>query len=433
MFGITYRNYLLALVVLVGVVTNFERFIFSLVLEPLKQELLLSDSQLGLMTGIAFAAFYAIAGIPIARWADRGNRTIITALAVGLSGIMVSLCGTISSFYQLLLVRAGVAVGEAGVVPTAQSLISDYFDRTERPRAMAIYLSFYTISMIVGYLVGGWLVEFYGWRTTFILIGVPGIFMAILVKLTLKEPRLDQPKLAPADSPSLLVTFKVLWQQRTFRQILVVFCLGYFFSTGTTQWLATFLMRSHDMGPSEVGVWLALAFGVFGTVGNYLGGFFCSRYAACKEKLQMRILAFTTITYGITSAVVYLSPNKSVALTFIAIGGVLGALCNGPIFAAIQSLVQKRMRSVAVAIIFLFANLIGFGLGPLVLGVLSDILNPIFEQDSLRYALVLFCPGTIWVAFHYWKVSDTIEADIKSAELQENKMDLGSGTLEIGS
>ena len=167
MFKISYKNYLLALLILAGVVATFERFVFSLVLEPIKHELLLSDSQLGLMTGIAFSAFYAVAGIPIARWADRGNRTTIIALATGLLGVMVSLCGMVAGFFQLLLVRAGVAVGEAGIVPAAQSLLSDYYDRAERPRALALFITFYSISMIVGYLLGGALVESLGWRMTF--------------------------------------------------------------------------------------------------------------------------------------------------------------------------------------------------------------------------------------------------------------------------
>ena len=151
----TYKNYLLGILLLMGSVSIFERFVFALVLEPIKNDLQLSDSQLGLMTGIAFAAFYAVAGIPLARWADRGNRVTIAATAVGLVGLMVSLCGMVGSFFQMLLVRAGIAVGEAGTMPAAQSLIADYFDRSERPRAMAIYLMAYPISMIIGYLAGG--------------------------------------------------------------------------------------------------------------------------------------------------------------------------------------------------------------------------------------------------------------------------------------
>ena len=422
MFKICYKNYLLILLVLVGVVTTFERFIFSLALEPIKHELQLSDSQLGLMTGIAFAAFYAMAGIPIARWADRGNRATITALSVGFCGIMVSLCGVASNFFHLLLVRAGVAVGEAGIVPAAQSLLSDYFNRVERPRAMAIFISFYTISMIVGYLLGGQLIEKYGWRTTFIVMGVPGIVMAILVKFTAREPRLSRPQFEKSHLPSFINTIRILWQQRTFRQILTSFCVGYFFSMGVSQWLAVFLIRTHEMTPSEVGAWLALSFGLFGTLGNYLGGYYASRFAACREKLQMRTLACLSVCYGLMSVVIYLSSSKYTALAFVAVCAVVGAFGNGPIFAAMQSLVHEKMRSVAVAITFMFANLIGFGLGPLALGIISDVLNPMYGPDSLRYALAIFSPGSLWVAYYYWKAGNTIEEDIRLVESKANSM-----------
>lgn len=418
MFKFAYKNYLLSLLVLAGVFTTLERFVFSLALESIKHDLQLSDSQLGLMTGIAFAAFYAIAGIPIARWADRGNRVTIMALAVGTCSLMVSMCGIAGSFFQLLLVRAGIAVGEAGIVPTAQSVLSDYFDRAERPRAMAIFISFYTLSMVIGYLLGGGLIEYYGWRTTFIVLGVPGVLMAIIINLTLKEPRLAQPKSTTSALPSIGSVFKVLCQQRTFRQILVAFCVSYFFIMGISQWLATYLIRSHNMTPIEVGSWLALSFGLFGTLGTYLGGYYASHFAACKEKPQMRMVAIAVSCYGVANLVIYLAPSKYMVLVFIAVGAVLSGFGNGPILAAMQSLVKERMRSIAVAITFMFANLIGFGLGPLALGVISDLLNPMLGHDSLRYALAMFSPGLLWVAYLFWKIADTIEEDIRLVEIE---------------
>ncbi|MGX4677325.1 spinster family MFS transporter [SAR92 clade bacterium H246] len=416
MFSLSYRNYLLMLLVIVGVTTNFERFVFSLVLEPIKQELLLSDSQLGLMTGMAFFAFYAIAGIPIARWSDRGNRGTITALAVGICGLMVSLCGMATSFIQLLAVRAGVAIGEAGIMPAGQSLISDYFNRHERPRAMAIYISFYSISMIIGFLLGGLLVDAYGWRYTFILIGLPTLVIGVLAKFTIKDPRRFNDLETNVVSENLSKTVSLLLKQQSYRQILIIFCLGYFFNAGVSQWLPTFLIRSHGMTVASVGGWMAVVFGVFGTFGIFAGGHIASRYAANNEKRQMRMLTVSTLGYGVANTIAYLAPNKWLCLVFLAIGAFLLMLNNGPLFAAIQSLVAERMRSLAVAITFLVGNLVGFGLGPLALGVVSDYLNDQYAQDSLRYALLFFCPGTLWIAFHYWKVSNTIEKDIFETE-----------------
>lgn len=417
---ISNRYYVLSALVLIGVLTLFERFIFALVMEPIKQELLLSDSQLGLLTGIAFAGFYAVAGIPLARWADRGNRVTISALSVGLVGIMVSLSGAVSNFLQLLTVRAGLAVGEAGAVPAGLSLLSDYFDRAQRPRAIAIYTMSYSISMIVGYLCGGWLVDQFGWRYTLVLVGIPGLILAVIVKLTLKEPRLSKNHMVTARQPEFTTVLKVLWARRSLRHIFFSFCIVYFFFMGTGQWLATFFIRSHSMSTVQVGAWLAMSFGAFGILGNYLGGFLASRFAARQEKIQMQALAVLVLLVGVLNAGVYLAADKYVAIIFLSISAVVGGMNNGPMFAAVQSLVVDRMRSVTMALIFLFANLIGLGLGPLALGIISDLLNPIFGDDSLRYALVAFCPGVVFVAFFYWRASHTIEQDISEVEIASN-------------
>lgn len=428
----TYKNYLLGILLLMGSVSIFERFVFALVLEPIKNDLQLSDSQLGLMTGIAFAAFYAVAGIPLARWADRGNRVTIAATAVGLVGLMVSLCGMVGSFFQMLLVRAGIAVGEAGTMPAAQSLIADYFDRSERPRAMAIYLMAYPISMIIGYLAGGWLVESFGWRQTFIMLGVPGLFVAVLVKLTLKEPRLSrQVNIDTEQSPAIATVLKTLWQQRTFRHIFIAFCVSYFFSMGTSQWLATFFIRSHDMGMVELGGWLALSWGVFGFLGNYFGGHWATKYLARQEKYQMYAIAGLQLLYGMLSIAVYLAPSKGAALSLLAVSAFVVSCTGGSTLAALQSLVSERMRAVTVAVLFLFGNLIGLGLGPLAIGIASDLLNPIAGQESLRYALALSCPGMLWVAFHFWQAAKTIENDIHAVEEDASRQNSHDGSTKL--
>ena len=421
--GESYKYYLLVVLTLVGVVSTFERFVFALALEPIKVDLQLSDTQLGFMTGIAFALFYGVAGIPIARWADRGNRVNITGLAVALLGVMVTLCGLVGNFFQLLLVRAGVAVGEAGFVPSAQSLLADYFDRRERPRAMSFYLMFYTISMIIGYWLGGWLIDSIGWRRTFLVLGIPSFLVALLVKVSLKEPRLDKPISDSTASDPFIETLLVLWRQPSFKHIFIAFCVSYFFSLGVSQWNAVFFIRSHKMEISEIGAWFALMWGVLGTLGNFVGGYYASRYAGGKEKLQMRLVAVVFAVTVVTNLMVYLSSTTGLALFFVGATAFLTSLVGGPIFATIQTSVGEGMRSVAIALIYMFANIIGFGLGPLMLGFVSDLLNPALGQESLRYALVLFCPGTLWVATHYWIASNNIEVDINNAQVQMSEPD----------
>ena len=420
---LSYRRYLLGVLLLVGVISFFDRFVFALALEPIKKDLGLSDSQLGLMTGIGFAAFYALAGIPIARWADKGNRVTISALAVGLVGVMASLCGAASNFTQLLLAKAGLAVGEAGSVPTSQSLIAEYFDRAERPQATAIYTMGYPISMILGYLSGGYLIDLLGWRGTFLVIGIPGVLVAVLVKTTLKEPRLQRQRNESSnEQPAFSIVLSNLWMQKTYRQILIAFCVNYFFIMGSSQWLATFFMRTHSMETAELGVWLALSWGLFGIVGNYLGGYFATRYAPGKERRQMRTLVIVTIVFGFLNAAVYLPESHHWALIFVALSAFVGSLSNGVLFSSMQSLAIDSMRSVSITLVFLMSNLIGIGLGPLALGITSDILMPYYGTDSLRYALLLFSPGLFWVAFHYWQASKSIEEDISRVEDQETAL-----------
>jgi MFS family permease len=341
---------------------------------------------------------------------------------------MVVFCGVVGNFTQLLLVRVGVAVGEAGCLPTAQSLIADYFDRAERPHAMAIYALGGPLAVVIGYLGGGWLIEHYGWRITFMVIGVPGVLLALLVKFTLREPRLRHKNRALKPPPSFKVVLTTLWQQRTFRTIAIAFSVSSFFSMGLLQWLPTFFMRSYGMGVGELGAWFALVWGGCGLFGTYLGGVLATRYVAHREALQMQACAFLFGSGGLLYILVFLSSDEYHAIAYMAVAGTVMPMCSGIIFSAIQSLVNDHMRSMALAVIFLLANLIGFGLGPFAVGLLSDQLAQTFGQESLRYALAAFSPGFLWVGFYYWKAASTIEADIRCVESDGDSLEANVDT-----
>ena len=428
-----YKHYLLGLLTVVAVFNYLDRFVLSLLLEPIKQDLQLNDSQLGFLTGFAFALFYAVAGLPIARWADRGNRNTIVTCTTALWSCMVALCGLANNFTQLILVRVGVAVGEAGCLPPAQSWISDYFDRSERPRAMAFYSMCFPIAVIIGYLGGGWLAERIGWRTTFVVVGLPGVFLALLVKFTLPEPRLKLGKSEETKIPALKEVFVTLGRQRTFRHVVMAFVLGYLFGAGILMWMPSFFMRSHGMDAGEIGAWLALAHGVCGVIGTYLGGVLVARYAVNKERLQMRVASVLFACASILYVVAYLAVNKNIALMCIATLTFLYSLTTGMVFSAIQSLVSERMRSVTLAIVFLLANLVGAGLGPLLAGMLSDFFEPLFRVESLRYALLVLSPGYFWVAYHYWRAGDSIEEDIRNVELNRLHIQKNNSTCPLES
>jgi MFS transporter, Spinster family, sphingosine-1-phosphate transporter len=430
----SYRSYLLTILLVVFAFNLVDRSALGLVLESIKSDLRLTDAQLGFLSGIAFALFYSLMGIPIARWADRGNRITIISLTTAMWSIMVGLCGMATSFMQLMLIRVGVGIGEAGCVPPAHSLIADYFSRAERPRAVGTYLQGQNLSLLIGYFAAGWLNEAYGWRRMFVLLGLPGLIMAALVRFTLSEPRFAKQAIAGCESagmtpspietgtlspapPSMKETFLTLWENSTFRHLLCSCSMLCFFGYGITQWQAVFFVRSFGMKTGELGTWFALVYGLCGLIGTQWGGEWASRYAPNNERLQLRAMALANVGFnGVIWALVYCTHNYYVAFAFMAISTVGGTALNAPLFATIQSLVPQRMRAMSIAIVYLFSNLIGMGLGPLAAGVLSDALTPIFGVESLRYALLALCPGYVWVSWHFWRASSTVAGDLQTVQ-----------------
>ena len=419
MFSIQYKHYALLLLTVVGVFNYLDRGVLAMSLESIKAEFELSDGQLGLMSGFAFALFYAVAGVPIARWADRGNRNHVITVTAVLWSAMLVLCGLVGNYSQLLLARMGVAVGESGCVPPAQSIISDYFNRAERPRAMSIYWLCAPIATLLSYAGGGWLIENLGWRTTFIIIGFPGLLLAIVVKLTLREPRLmhESQIVLKQSEPSIRDALSKLWRRHALRHTVMAFVVSMFFMIGIAVWTPAFFIRSHGMSAAELGVWIGLSLGLGGLFFTYLGGYLATRYAAQREALQMKSVALVAVCCSGLYLVCFLSGSKTTALILLSImNGVLLPLVTAPIFSVIQSLTEERMRAMVLALILMFSHLIGMGLGPMAVGLASDALIPMFEQDSLRYSLLFFSPGFLWWAFHAWKASITIEDDIRTVE-----------------
>ena len=290
-----YRQYMLLLLILLGVSSTIDRGLIALAVEPIKAEFQLGDAQIGLMNGFAFALFYAFAGIPIARWADRGNRNHVLTVVAALWSVMVVLSSMVTNFAQLLVVRVGVAVGESGCIPAAQSLISDYYSREERPKAIAIFWLCIPIATLLSFIGGGWLIEQVGWRYAFMIVGLPGLLLAILVKTTLREPRLKRKKSVAEAQPSFKSTLSDLWNGPVLRQLVLLYSLIAFFWTGISIWLPAFYMRSHGMSVSEVGVWIGLSIGCGGLLFTYLGGHLATRYAPGKESLQMKAVAFIMV------------------------------------------------------------------------------------------------------------------------------------------
>jgi predicted MFS family arabinose efflux permease len=426
------RNYLLALLTVILAFNYVDRFALGVLLQDIKVDLALTDTQLGFLTGLAFAVFYAIMGIPIARWADRGNRVTIISVTVALWSVAVAACAVARSFPQLLLMRMGVAVGEAGCYPPALSLISDYFERAERPRAVARYMLGICLALGIGYFAAGWLDQYYGWRVTFLALGIPGVLLAILAGLTLYEPRrgkgvdirsdpdAENEECASTPTPSLKEVLRTLWTNGTFRHIFLAFSVWGFFGYGIQQWLPAFFARSHGLSSGELGTWLALVNGVVGFFATLIGGELASRYAAHNERLQLQAISVVYCICALMLIGVYLAPSYRLAFALLAIYSAGGFGANGPLFAATQTIVPPRMRAMSISLMYFFCNLIGMGLGPLAVGALSDALRPWAGEESMRYALLAFCPGYFWCAWHFWRASRCVAGDIAAARVRES-------------
>ena len=258
------RNYALVMLTVVYSFNFVDRQLLAILQESIKLELGFSDSQLGLLTGFAFAVFYVTAGIPIARWADRANRRNIVALAIGLWSFMTAVSGAVQNYLQLLLARIGVGVGEAGGSPPSHSIISDIFPPDKRAGAMAFYSMGVNFGILFGFLFGGWLNEFFGWRVAFVVVGVPGILLAIVVRLTLRDPMrgLSEKHRASDEYVSFVEVVKLLWSRVSFRHLALACGLNAFAGYSTGSWTASFLIRSHAMTTGELGTWLAMIMGL---------------------------------------------------------------------------------------------------------------------------------------------------------------------------
>ncbi|MFL2838232.1 MAG: spinster family MFS transporter [Pseudohongiellaceae bacterium] len=412
------RNYVLVVLTLVYTFNFIDRQLLSILQEAIKLDLSLSDAQLGLLTGFAFAMFYVTAGIPIARLADRSNRRNIVAVSVGLWSFMTAISGFVQNYLQLLLARVGVGVGEAGGSPPSHSIVSDIFPKMQRASALAFYSTGVNLGILFGFLFGGWLNEFFGWRVAFMVVGVPGIMLAILVRTTVREP--VRGLVENKQASDKLVPFKdvitLLWQRKTFRHMALACGLNAFAGYGTVNWLASFFIRTHEMSTGELGTWLALSTGLFGAIGVLIGGILGDKLGGWDKRWYTWIPGLATIMVVPFMIIVLLTDNQYVALVCVFIPGTLQNVYLGNSIATTHNLVGLRWRSTASAILFFILNVIGLGMGPFAVGLLSDFLAPTLGAESLRYSMLALLPTVmIWSSIHFYLASRTMLKELEMA------------------
>lgn len=408
------RYYALGLLVVVYTFNFIDRQILSILLEPIKTELELSDTAMGMLTGFAFAAFYATLGIPIARYADRGNRRNLVALALAVWSAMTAVSGLAMNFWHMLIARIGVGVGEAGCSPPAHSMIADYFPADQRATALGIYSLGIPIGIMFGLFAGGWINEFFGWRMAFFVVGLPGLLLALLVRFTLKEPErgMAEGRVAAVDQPSIGETIALLWQKPSFRHLAFAAALTAFVGYGVVTWVPAFLSRSFGLGTGEIGTYFGLILGIPGGIGIALGGYLADRFGAKDTRWYLWTTAVALMLAVPFNAVAYLGTTATITFLAMIIPVLLGNFYQATTFSQTQGLVELRMRAVAAGILLFIINIVGLGLGPQLVGILSDILEPTYGSESLRYSLLIFSFTNVWAAIHFYIAGKHLKKDL---------------------
>jgi predicted MFS family arabinose efflux permease len=411
------RRYVLILLLVVSLLNFVDRQIMAVLLEAIKKEFRFSDTQLGLLGGMAFAVFYSILGIPLASMADKFNRRNIIAVTLSLWSAMTAVCGLAVGFVSLFLARVGVGVGEAGSSPASYSLVSDYFPSERRATALAVLGMGIPLGVLTGFLVGGWVNQFFGWRSAFMVVGLPGVALAGLLRLTLREPQRGHYDVqsAPSQAPSIRATFKYLWSRRACLHLCLASSLYGLSGWGAGIWQPSFFIRSHGMTSGAAGTWLAFVFGLSGACGAFLGGAIGDRqFRRTHDPRWYLWISSAGILVAIPAVfLVYLWPTPIPAFLFLIAPTLLGHMYLGPVMAMLLGIAGSRRRALASAIYSFFVNLISMGLGPLIVGMTSDYLQPRYGRDSLRYAiLAVVVISTLWAAVHFLLATRTLREDL---------------------
>lgn len=414
-----YRNFVLGLLTIVYVFNFLDRQVVNILGDAIITDLGLSDTQFGMLSGIAFAAIYATLGMPIARWADAGVRRNVISIAVAVWSVMTVLCGAAQNFLQLFLARAGVGVGEAGGSPPAHSIISDIFPANKRATALSIYSLGIYGGVLVGYVAGGYLASAFNWRVAFVVVGLPGLLLALAVRFLVHEPPRGMAEaradVAPAKFGEVAT---ILWSSVAFRHMSLACALHAFVTYGLGAFIPIFLVRVHAMPIQQIGTLLGLVAGLGGILGTWAGGYLSDKLAnrfndarwhirvpmiSTVAAIPFYLFSFLFVDSGVASILAYFVP------------AVVAGMYLGPCLALTHGLVGLRMRAMASAIMLFIINLIGLGIGPWATGLLSDFLRPEFGNQSIRYALVTMVMVNIWCATHYYLATRTLRNDLARA------------------
>ncbi len=422
-FAISTRRVMLWTLLVVYILNFLDRQIVAILAEPMKREFGLSDTQLGLLAGPAFAVFYAVLGIPIARYADKQktNRVWLISISLVIWSAMTAVCGVAQNFLQLALARVGVGVGEAGCTPAAHSLIADSVSPEKRSSAIAFYGLGIPIGGLLGLIVGGIMNDLYGWRAAFMIVGAPGIILAFVLPKIIRDPRRARKTEQAATTGnvakpvlSLSDAAREIFASKAYLYIFIAASFTAFLSYGKGLWTISFFIRSHGLSTTEAGLSLAVALYASGIVGTWLGGKIADIFGTRDKR---HLLTLPAIGMAIAPPLLFASywaDDWRIGMVLLIIPTILNSTYYGPAYGCVQGLVRLEARAVAASLVVFGQNLIGLGLGPLLFGVASDALQPIAGADSVRWVLY----GAAWLglipAFFFWRASLRLKDELKS-------------------
>lgn len=409
------RRYSLAVLVIVYTFNFIDRQILAILLPAIKAEFLVDDWVLGFLVGTSFAVFYATLGMPIALLADRWNRRNVVAAALAIWSVMTALSGIAANVGQLALARIGVGIGEAGCSPPAHSMISDYYPPEKRATAMGIFTVGISAGIMIAYLSGGWIAENLGWRQALLIVGLPGLVLALIVRFTVTEPvrGLSEGREDSDARYGIIAVGRFLYGRKSFVHMSLGAALSSFSAYAVLSFFPSFLMRSHGMNLQEIGLYLGLIIGVSSAIGFVGGGYLADRLGSINRKYALWAVAGSALTGWLFVIPMYLLDKPTWVLVIFFVASIPTNVYLATTFAQTQGLVRLRMRAAASAILLFVINIIGLGLGPQFAGILSDLLQTAFGTDSMRYSLMAI--GVVmgpWVAFHYYVAGTHINRDL---------------------
>ena len=413
------RRYAMVVLAVVYMFNFVDRQILSILLPAIRDEFQVGDTVLGLLTGTAFALFYVTLGVPIAQLADRVNRRNLIALAVAVWSGMTALSGLSVTFWQLALARIGVGIGEAGCSPPAHSMIADYYPPERRSSAMGFYTLGISAGVMLAYLAGGWVVENIGWREAFLIVGVPGLFLALIVRFTVPEPQrgASEQRLDSGKQPQLRIVTRFLLARRSFLYMAVAAGLSSFVGYSVVNFFPSFMVRSFEMNVATLGLWLGLIYGIAGGFGFFMGGYIADHVGRSAHRKALSFVAVAMLLTALFNIAVYLVPTAFLCLLLSVIPAATSNFYLAPVLSQTQSLVSLRMRAVASSLVLLIINLIGLAMGPPVTGFISDILEPGYGAESMRYSLLLVSSVLLpLAAWCYFMAGKSIDNDLQRAD-----------------